>query len=95
MAREEFTILQPTDLKAEDKWNILYNYLDFNARVMSLHALANHDDKKVYCESVSAAAALKSIRDIMADDAALIKALAEMQDPKNEIIRNFPMPYDK
>ena len=94
MASEEFTVLHPTDLTVEDKWNILYNYLDFNARLMSLNALIHRDDKKAYYEFVSASAALKSIRDIMTDDASFTKAVAEMQDPKNEIVRKFPIPYD-
>ena len=94
MAKEEFEVLKSTDLSAEDKWNILYNYLDFNARLMSLNAMIKRDNKKAYYENVSSAATLKSIRDIMSDDEILIRAMAEMQDPKNEVIRNFPMPYD-
>ena len=46
MAREEFEVLKTKDLSAEDKWNILYNYLDFNARLMSLNAVIKRDDKK-------------------------------------------------
>ena len=94
MAKEEFEVLKSTDLSAEDKWNILYNYIDFNARLMCLQALARRDDKKAYSDCVSSAASLKTIRDIMKDDKALILAMAEMQDPKNEVIRSFPMPYD-
>ena len=95
MAREEFEVLQTKDLSAEDKWNILYNYLDFSARVMSMNAMIHRDDKQVFYENVSSAASLKTIRDIMKDEQLLIRCMAEMQDPKKAFIRSFPMYYDQ